>query len=121
MLWITCDKKVCKAQNQGIVGYIDGRYDGITNVIKILGEGGAGGIIFNLGGKIVKTFAWGLGTKTNNDAEWMMLFHGLELLGWGSISKLLVFGDSHQVILKMQSRYSKGSINCEKSMIILHF
>ena len=108
-------KKVCKSPNQAIVGYINGRYDGITNVIKILGEGGARGIIFDLGGKIVKTFAWGLRTKTNNDAEWMMLIHGLELIDWGSISKLLVFGDSRQVILKMQSGYSKGSIRCKKN------
>ena len=73
-----------------------------------------GGVIFDPGGKIVKTFTWGLGSKTNNEAEWLALLHGLEMIDWGSISNLLVFGDSRQVILKMRSGYTTGPINCKK-------
>ena len=69
-----------------------------------------------LGGKIVKTFSWGLGIKMKNEAEWLALYHGLDLIDWGSTSKLLSFGDSRQVIQKMQSRYSKGSIGCKKKL-----
>ena len=73
-----------------------------------------GGMIFDPSRKIVNTFAWGLGIKMNNELEWMALYHGLELIYSVSTSKLLVFGDSHQVIQKMQSGYSKASIKCKK-------
>ena len=33
------------------------------------GEAGAGGIIFDPGGEKVTTYEWGLGRKTNNEAE----------------------------------------------------
>ena len=59
-----------------------------------MGNLGARGVIFNPGGKIVKSFAWGLGAKTNNEAEWPTILHGLELIDLGSTLKLLVFGDS---------------------------
>ena len=37
------------------------------------GEVGAGGIIFYPRGNTVDSFAWGLGNKTNNEAEWLVL------------------------------------------------
>ena len=43
------------------------------------GEEGVGGVILDPGGKIVKTFSWGLGHKTNNEAEWLALLQGLEM------------------------------------------
>ena len=46
----------------------------------MLGEVGLGGIIFDHGGKIVKTFVWGLEIKMNNEAGWLALHHGLELI-----------------------------------------
>ena len=73
-----------------------------------------GGVIFDPGGKIMKSFAWGLGIKKNNEAEWLALLHGLETIDWGSILNILVFGDSRQVIINMHLGYSKGSINCKK-------
>ena len=48
--------------------------------VKLLGEVGAGGVIFDHGGKIVKSFAWGLGIKENNNDEWLALLHGLEMI-----------------------------------------
>ena len=41
----------------------------------------------------MKTFAWGLGIKMNNEAKWLVLYHGLELIDWGSTPKPLVFSD----------------------------
>ena len=60
----------------------------------ILGEAGAGGVILDPRGQTVKTFAWGLGHKTNNEGEWLALLQGLEMLDKRIISSLLVFGDS---------------------------
>ena len=39
----------------------------------LVGETGArvGGVILDPRGQKVKTFSWGLGHKTNNEAEWM--------------------------------------------------
>ena len=54
-------------------------------------EGGVRGIIFDPGGKIMKTLAWGLRIKTNNEAEWLALLHGLEMIDYGSIMKLIFF------------------------------
>ena len=39
-----------------------------------------GGIIYDPGGKIVGSFAWGLGKKTNNEAKWLALMYGIELM-----------------------------------------
>ena len=77
------------------------------------GEAGAGGIIFDPKGNMVKSFAWGLGTRTNNEAEWLALYHGLELIDGKTIPKLMVFGDSIQVIQKMRYGYYKGSSRCK--------
>ena len=65
-------------------------------------------------GQTIKTFAWGLGNKTNNEAEWLALFQGLEMAGTSSISSLIVFGDSRQVIQKMRSGYRNGNIRCKR-------
>ena len=48
----------------------------------------------------------------NNEAEWMALMHGLELLDAIANFRLLVFRYSHHVILKMITGYSSGSISC---------
>ena len=37
-------------------------------------EEGAGRIIFDLGGNIVTSFAWGIGLKHNNEGEWISLY-----------------------------------------------
>ena len=43
---------------------------------------------------IVATYAWGIGGKTNNKAEWLSLYLGLELVKKENIRKIIVFGDS---------------------------
>ena len=44
------------------------------------GEAGAGGILLNLGGQVEHTFSWGIGSRTNNEAEWMDLIQSLHIL-----------------------------------------
>ena len=73
-----------------------------------------GGIILDPRGQTVKTFAWGLGHKTNNEAEWIALLRGLDFSDIRAIPRLLVFGDSCHVILKMITDYSTGSIKCRR-------
>ena len=41
---------------------------------------GMGGILLDPGGYVEQTFAWGLGNRTNNEAEWLALIQGLHLL-----------------------------------------
>ena len=79
-----------------------------------LGVVGAGGILLDPRGKTEKTFAWGLGHKTNNEAEWMALLQGLELLDTIDSSKRAIFGNSRQVIYKMINGYTTGSIKCRR-------
>ena len=44
------------------------------------GVTGAGGILVDPGGQVEQRFAWGLGSRTNNEAEWMALLQGLQLI-----------------------------------------
>ena len=44
----------------------------------------------------------------------MALMQGLEFLDTTALYKLLVFGDSRHVILKMIFGYTTGSINCRR-------
>ena len=76
-------------------------------------EEGVRWIIFNPRQNIVESFAWGLGTKMNNEVEWIALYHGLELIVGKTIPKLVFFDDSRQVIQKMRAGYYKGSSKCK--------
>ena len=60
-----------------------------------------------------------MGHKTNNEAEWMALFQGLDLIDVRAIPRLLVFRDSRHVILKMITDYSSSSINCRRLFDII--
>ena len=68
------------------------------------------GIIFDLDEKIVSSYAWGLGRKTKNEAELIALFFGMNLLRKLNITKIMVFGDSKQVIQKMNNESSRGIV-----------
>ena len=48
--------------------------------MQIQGVAGAGGILLDPGGQIEQTFAWGIGHRTNNEAEWLALLQGMEIL-----------------------------------------
>ena len=77
------------------------------------GEAGARGIVFDPGGNIVDSFAWGLGKKTNNEEEWSTLMLGFEIITKLGIRKIVIIGDSRKVIQNMRSRYKKGNIRCK--------
>ena len=55
----------------------------------------------------------------NNEAEWMALLQGLELLDTIDTSRIEVFDDSRQVIYKMINGYSSGSIKCRSLYAII--
>ena len=60
----------------------------------MVGEVGAGGIIFYPRGNTVDSFAWGLGNKTNNEAEWLVLMLDIELITRKCIRKIIIINDS---------------------------
>ena len=74
--------------------------------------GGAGGILLDPRGHVEQTFTWGLGHRTNNEAEWLALLQGLQSLVSKDLHKIAIFGDSQHVIFKMINGYTSGSINC---------
>ena len=75
---------------------------------------GAGGILLDPGGNIEQSFAWGLGNRTNNEAEWLALLQGLQILQAKNYRKVLIFGDSNYVISKLINGYPSGEINCRR-------
>jgi ribonuclease HI len=62
------------------------------------GKAGAGGVIKNLEGRMIHSFAWGLGHTSSIQAEAMALFQGLKYLKDLGISEVNVFGDSQAII-----------------------
>ena len=76
--------------------------------------GRSGGVLLDPGGNIEHSFAWGLGNKTNNEAEWLALLQGLRILQAKSYRKVLLFGDSKHVISKLINGYPSGAIKCRR-------
>ena len=76
--------------------------------------GRSGGILLDPGGQIEQTFAWVLGNRTNNEAEWLALLQGLQLLQAKNYQKVLIFGDSKHVISKLINGYPSGAVNCRR-------
>ena len=77
-----------------------------------LGLERAGGILLDTGGQIELKFAWGIGNRTNNEAEWLVLLQGLQLLHSQNYRKVLIFGDSKHVISKLIHGCPMGAVNC---------
>ena len=92
--------------------------------IQVSGVAGVGGILLDPGGQIELDFAWGLGNKTNNEAEWLALLQGLQFLHSQNYRKVLIFGDSKHVISKMINGYPMGAVNCrrlyKKEKLLMH-
>ena len=72
---------------------------------------GARGVLLDPRGHVEQTFAWGLGYRTNNKAEWLALLQGLQSLVTKNLHKVMIFGDSQHVIFKLINGYSSSSIN----------
>ena len=73
-----------------------------------------GGILLDPGGYVEQTFAWGLGNRTNNEAEWMALIQGLHLLNTKKLHKVLIFRDSRHVIYNLINGYPVGAVKCRR-------
>ena len=78
------------------------------------GVAGARGILLDPRGHVEQTFAWGLGYRTNNEAEWLYLLQGMKILANKDLSRIAIFGDYQYVIYKMLNRYTTGSIKCHR-------
>ena len=79
-----------------------------------LGVAGARGILVDPEGNVELTFAWGLGIRTNNEAEWMALLQGLRILRSKQLRNVLIIGDSRHVIYKLINGYPTGAIKCHR-------
>ena len=77
-----------------------------------LGVAGAGEILMDPEGKIEQTYAWGIGCRTNNEAEWIALLQGLRIPVDSNLDKVAIFGDSRHILYKMINGYTTGSIKC---------
>lgn len=64
----------------------------------------------------MKDFAWGLGRRSNNGAEWLALIKGLEIARKEGTEDLVVFGDSMLVISEARNLTMK----CKKPTIKIH-
>ena len=74
-----------------------------------------GGVLFNQGGIKILSFSWSLGKRTNKQAEWDALLHGLEALKELKIENCQIFGDSWIVIQKLgklQDKQKKRQEGC---------
>ena len=75
------------------------------------GPAGSGGVLLDYTGKIVLNFAWGLGQKTNNIAEILAIWQGLNQARSLSIKKLIVIGDSRINIQALKMKKAPNSMD----------
>jgi ribonuclease HI len=77
------------------------------------GAAGAGGVIYSPNGTTRDCFCWGLGQKSNNQAELLGLIKACLIAREKGIKDLQVFGDSEIIIknLNTESRFSNASLN----------
>ena len=76
-----------------------------------LGHARSGGVLLDQTGKIVLNFAWGLGQKTNNIAEILAIWKGLNQVRRLSINKLIVIGDSRINIQALKMKKIPNSMD----------
>ena len=68
------------------------------------GGGGGGGIILDPTGTHVLSYAWGLGLTSNNQAEYLALWQGLNQARKLNIQKLTIFGDSRLIVKALHTK-----------------
>jgi len=89
------------------------------------GKAGSGGVLIRANGTIMSSYHWGLGTESNNIAEYCGLLQCLRIANSKGINTLSVFGDSrmliqvlikkkHPVQVKLALLYHKIQIICKK-------
>lgn len=90
-------------------------HHGIKYKIIITGEVRAGGVILHPDEEVKMQFAWGLGNWTDNQANFLALWQGLEIAIARWIQHLVVYGDSmifiqkiHKIKGKQKNHLSDG-------------
>ena len=79
------------------------------------GAAGAGGVLYSPGGNIENKFSWGLGTKSNNEAEALAILKGCQLATERNIQEVNIFGDSTIIIRGLL--YNQGKMNANLECI----
>jgi ribonuclease HI len=74
------------------------------------GQAGGGGIISEPFGTIHLSYTWGLGYASNNQAEYLALWQGLIQALKLNVQKIMIFGDSKQVVEALNSKKSPKDI-----------
>ena len=75
-----------------------------------LGPAESGGILIDYSEKIILNFSWGLGKKTNNAAEILAIWQGLNQARRLAIKKLTILGDSRIIIQALILRKAPGNM-----------
>ena len=100
-----------------IVYFFDGASKGNPGIA------GGGGVLLGPDGSDVLRFAWGLGKESNNRAEALALWQGLNQAIKGKFLSISVFGDSRLIIqaLNIQKNPSQLHLSSILRNIILIF
>ena len=72
---------------------------------------GSGGVLLDYSGKIALNFSWGLGQNTNNIAEILAIWQGLNQARRLSIKKLAIIGDSRIIIQALKLKKAPNSMD----------
>ena len=80
------------------------------------GLSGCGGVITEANGKLISSYAWGLGNGTNNKAEFCGLYQGLRIAKTKGISNLLVFGDFRMLIQAISNKKRPSNVQLAQIM-----
>lgn len=84
------------------------------------GPAGAGGVILDEKGEEISSYEWSLGVKTNNIAEALALFQGLQQLQKRGIKKAIVLGDSAIVIGYMNHHRPSSNSSLHQHLCRIH-
>ena len=90
------------------------------------GQAGGGGIILEPSAKLQLSYAWGLGIASNNQAEYLALWQGLNQARKLNIQKLTIFGDSRLIIKALYTKKVPTDINLAQTyrkilLLLSHF
>ena len=75
------------------------------------GQAGGGGIIIDPSSKLHLSYAWGLGHASNNQAEFLALWQGLNQARKLNIQKITIFGDSRLIVKALHTKKGPMDIN----------
>ena len=85
------------------------------------GLAGGGGVIISTNGNVLSNYSWGLGTNSNNIAEFCGLLQGLKIALSKGIDKLTVFGDSRLLIHALIRKKRPSHLKLEQIYQKIHF